>query len=325
MIRKEKTKYMTEKCIQVRNNGNKVWQILREVIPTKKGNKNGPVCHLDANQLNDYFVSEPQNIQNEFNNSYESTETKYTNSEFNIPLMTSDDITKYLSKADNFKASGYDKISVRILKSFCKALIPILLILFNLCITKSVFPTAWKIAKVTPLFKSGHKSDPKNYRPISVLPIISKILENHIFNKFYEFLSANSLIYDYQFGFRKKFSTNDSLLTIVNTIVNSLNSKQKCCLVTLDINKAFDTVSHSILFNKLYLNGCSLKTIKFFESYLCQRYQFVKTCKSFSGIKEFSIGTPQGAIISPLLFCLLMIYRNYHLTGNYIYMQTTLV
>ena len=178
-----------------------------------------------------------------------------------------------------------------------------LLFLMNLSISTGCFPTAWKIARITALYKSGCRKSCQNYRLISVLPLLSKIIEKHIFKSFLHYLQNHKLLSDLQFGFRERHSTIDALLAIKQTIINALNRKKKCLIVCLDLKKAFDLVSHELLYLKLYKYGCDERSLKWFKSYLENRYQFVKTENSVSSIENIgSVSVIQGSILGPLLF-----------------------
>ena len=129
-----------------------------------------------------------------------------------------------------------------------------------------------------------------------------------MFKNFYVFLKTNKLITNFQFGFQKNHSTTDALLCIQNNVINALNNRQKCLIVCLDLKKAFDVVSHEIMYNKLFKYGCDDSSLKWFKSYLDNRYQFVRTQTSVSDIRKTgSVSVPQGSIGGPLLF---LIYIN---------------
>jgi hypothetical protein len=176
----------------------------------------------------------------------------------------------------------------------------------NLSIKIGVFPTLWKTAKICPLFKSGDKKDVNNYRPISLLPIFGKILEKHVSNTLRKFFNENNLLYKRQFGFRKLHSTSDALLSIKRKIVYSLNKRQKCLMVLIDIRKAFDLINHNKLLQKLKAYGCDRESLNWFESYLRDRYNFVISNKKISKPLRKDLSVPQRGCLSALLFIIFM-------------------
>ena len=144
----------------------------------------------------------------------------------------------------------------------------------NLCLYKNVFPKCLKIAVIKPIFKAGSKFEFTNYRPISILPSISKILERIIYNQLSEFLTANNSLYDYQFGFRKKHCTYMPVSILYDNITSSMANSQTPIAIYLDLKKAFDTVHHDILLQKLSKYGNGDETLNIFKSYLNERCQF---------------------------------------------------
>ena len=161
-----------------------------------------------------------------------------------------------------------------------------------------------KIAKVIPLFKSDAEEKLKNYRPISILPVFSKILERVIYNRIYSHVSENNLLYEKQFGFQKNNSTEYAILQLTNELKESFHDREFTVGVFIDLSKAFDTVDHNILLTKLTYFGLSKNYIKLIKNYLSNRKQFISyNCKT-TALKDISCGVPQGSILGPLLFLL---------------------
>ena len=165
-----------------------------------------------------------------------------------------------------------------------------------------IFPDAFKIAAVTPVYKSVDKSKVANYRPISVLPCLSKILEKLIKARLVSFFEKHHVLYPHQYGFRSNHSTTHALLDITSTLYDNLNNKILSCLVMIDLKKTFDTVSHERLLLKLEHYGVRGVALHLLKSYLTDRKQYVNTNESISCLKPISMGVPQGSILGPLFY-----------------------
>ena len=155
--------------------------------------------------------------------------------------------------------------------------------------------------------QKGEKTDPNNYRPISILNCINKIYEKLIYARLYRYLTEHDILYKYQFGFRQNHSTTQALIEIADHIKESIDNKLHVCGIFLDLTKAFDTVNHAILLNKLYNYGIRGTAHKLFKSYLSNRFQFVSLGGHQSDLRLINCGVPQGSVLGPLLF---LIYIN---------------
>ena len=205
------------------------------------------------------------------------------------------------------KAIDDQDIPVKLLKPCVGILAVPITKLANLSFNQGIFPVSSKIAKVIPLFKKKEKIKVENYRPISILKTISKILEKLMHKRLYNYLQKFKIIYELQFGFRSNYSTNLALIEIIENIRQSLDNKEFTMGLYLDLSKAFDTVNHEILLNKLEHYGVRGYVNKWFKSYLTNRKQFVQVNNTNSKLLEISIGIPQGSALVPLLF---LIYMN---------------
>ena len=200
------------------------------------------------------------------------------------------------------KSAGIDNLTGKFLKEGAPVLASPITDLVNLSISLSLFPDDCKIAKLKPLYKKEAKTKPKNYRPISLLLLLSKIIERIIHNQTQEFLDKNNILYKYQSGFRKHHSTDTCLSYLTDKVKIGFEEGLLTGMVLIDLQKAFDTISHSILLEKMSCLGFAGKTIAWYTSY--HRSFIVNVGKESSSPGKLSCGVPQGSILGPLLFLL---------------------
>ena len=201
-------------------------------------------------------------------------------------------------------SSGWGQILPRVVKSTYQNFIVPITHVMNLSIINGVVPNELKVAKVVPIYKSDDRRLINNYRPVSVLPCYSKIHEKLMYNRIYNFIHKHSLLNEYQFGFRQKRSTNQALIVLLDKTTAALDKGDIVLGVFLDFSKAFDTVGHQMLLNKMYKYGIRGIAFKWMESYLSNRRQFVLFKDVQSEYATATRGVPQGSIMGPLLFLL---------------------
>ena len=195
-----------------------------------------------------------------------------------------------------------DNISARLLRDAANALAPSLRYIINLSLESGRFPSSWKCAKVTSLFKQGDRTDKDNYRPISILPTVSKVIERAVHSQLYDYLSLNNLLAVNQFGFRRGRSTSLALTQFTDEVLSNMDNGLVNGVVFIDLKKAFDTVDHGIMLGKLKSIGVTSTHLAWFNSYLSCRCQKTVIGQASSSIRKVSVGVPQGSILGPLLF-----------------------
>lgn len=205
------------------------------------------------------------------------------------------------------KSPGPDKIPAKIIKHNAVSFSRILSESFNLMIQSGIYPDCLKIAKVIPIFKSGDSAIPDNYRPVSTLSVLNKILEKMLINRLVNFLDRYNILYSMQYGFRNGSSTTVAITELVDKILEDTDSKKYVGALFLDLKKAFDTLNHGILLRKLENYGIRGVANNIIQSYLENRNQFVSYGGETSSLMRTTTGVPQGSNIGPLLF---LIYVN---------------
>ena len=204
------------------------------------------------------------------------------------------------------RSTGYDDISNALLQQLIHVIKLPLAVVFNKSIQFGIYPDLMKLAKVIPLHKGGLSSVPDNYRPISLLPVLSKVLERIIYEKLVAHLDANDVLYPKQFGFRKHHSTTDAILCLFGDLLPCLDRKSMLVSIFIDLKKAFDTVPHELILAKLEKIGVRDTELCWFKSYMNNRRQFVQIGNSKSEVTNMRIGVQQGSLLGVLLFQLLI-------------------
>ena len=215
-----------------------------------------------------------------------------------------DEILKEIRDICEKKGMGFDNIPPKIIKWAPELFAPILQIIFNKCLSIGHYPQNMKIARVVPIHKEGNINDVNNYRPISVLTQFNRIFERIISKRLMNFFECNKTITNKQFGFLKKHSTEHAILDLKEFLLESLDKRKISAVLFLDLQKAFDTVSHDILLCKLKHYGVRGLPHQLLSSYLSNRKQYVTINGVKSDLEYIRWGVPQGSVLGPLLFLL---------------------
>jgi Reverse transcriptase (RNA-dependent DNA polymerase) len=319
LIKNSKASYYKNYFLQNKNKLRKTWDGIKSIIKLSKRcsgsislltNDNNGVLQTPqniANSFNDYFATIGQFLADKIPNSRNNFRSYMPPSaEKNLFLhpIDSNEVFDIINSLNASSVCGPYSIPTNLLKCGSQLLSTPISYIINLSFTEGIFPGSLKLAKVAPIYKSGPPDLCCNYRPISLLSNISKILEKAMYTRLYSYLERFKLIYDLQFGFRKNFSTSHALINLVSSVSDILDRNEYGCGLFLDLQKAFDTVNISILLEKLDIYGVRGTCRKWFESYLQGRQQFVTIDNIDSTINNVECGVPQGSVLGPLLFLL---------------------
>ena len=255
-----------------------------------------------ANVFNEFFASVGPDLAKHIPETGKSPTEYIKNSTINSIVLENVTEKELFNVINSLKisAAGHDEIGSKHIKISCSFILKPLLHICNMSFTHGVFPGDLKIAKVIPRFKSGDHLKVNNYRPVSILPVLSKVLEKLMYNRLMAFIEKFKILYDFQFGVRKAHST--ALIYVYDQILKALQNESYSIGVYLDFSKAFDTINHDILFQKLQCYGVRGIALEWIKSYMSNRYQYVSFNSCDSCIKPIECGVPQGSILGPLLF-----------------------
>ena len=316
-IRKEEYQnHIARKLNDPMTNTKTYWSILK----TFYNGKNVPVIppllinnklisdfKVKANHFNHFFASQCIPLNN--NSKLPENQTYVTSTKLSSAKFEDTEIINIIRSLNVSKAHGHDDISIRMLQICDSAIVKPLSIIFNNCITQSIFPDIWKKSNICPIHKKGDRQAINNYRPVSLLPICGKILERLIFNSLYKYVEENKLLSIHQSGFRCNDSCVNQLLSIVHNIYKAFDAYPTLETrgVFLAMSKAFDKVWHEGLIFKLKSVGVSDSLLNLIESFLSNRFQRVLLNGQTSEWLSIKAGVPQGSILGPLFF---LIYIN---------------
>ena len=281
-----------------------------------------------ADKFNSYFLNIASKMTENLgpvNASFKSYLGEDSDHNFEFQTITELQVTKAIDSLKSKRTLDCYGLSTEIVKLCRDQLVPVLTVIVNQSITTGIFPDQFKLARVSAIDKKGDKCLFENYRPISILPILSKIIERLLHDQLCLYFTKNNLFYTSQYGFRKHHSTELAALQLLDQIISNLEAREQYISFFMDLSKAFDCLNHSILLDKLHHYGIQGKSLELLKNYLQNRQQYVEfspsdtsknnnfpisssiNCKVKSKLGSIEIGVPQGSILGPLLF---IIYIN---------------
>ena len=308
-IKVEKTKYFHNLLASTNNNIKQKWDAIRVMINRKKTDQNN--CNIPNSTLGNHYATIANKLAEKLPKLTKddipstSNSKSYTKSKtmFNFNETSEREIYELILKLDSSKGPGIDNLDIKSLKSISHIISSHLASLFNSSIITGIYPQCLKVAKCIPIYKGTplDPSDPINYRPISILTAINKVLERILHNQISQYIETNSLLPKFQYGYRKHHNTSQAILDYTEYVAKATANKLITISLFMDLSKAFDTVDKTILKNKLHQLGMSDITTSLIDSYMSHRKFCMNNDKTYY---TYTYGVPQGSILGPLLFIL---------------------
>ena len=320
-LKTEKNNWQKRKLEDCSNDSGKLWANVKGWLNWATSSAPSKLFHNGrmetspinvATIMNNFYINKVQDIRanlpeanvdplQELKKQMENSELK-----FQLKPVHPDLISEIISNLRNSKSAGFDNIDTKVLKLIKEEITPAITHIVNLSIKSSVFPSLWKHSKVIPLFKPGAKDhlSPKSYRPVAILPVVSKVLERVVFLQIVEYMDTNALFHPNHHGFRSLHSTSTAMLQMYDSWVEALDKGEMAGVAMIDQSAAFDCVDHGILMSKLKLYGFDQEALAWMEGYLSGRVQSCHVESFTSPALAVTVGVPQGSILGPLIYCI---------------------
>ena len=317
-VRQAKNTYQQNLLTENLKDSNKFWDMIKRVFPIKGGkSQKSSAPYIDdsdnsakskANAFCNFFSNVACNLKNhtypviDFVWKKVSRFPLRTTNVFKFHYVSRVFVEKELKRLKTKKSVGLDDLPPRLLKDTAKVISGPLSHIINLSLKLGIVPSEFKDAKLIPLHKNGKVTSANNYRPISILSVVSKIMERAVHTQLVEYLENNKLLSPQQFGFRKERSTELASTLLLNNIRKEVDSGKLVGAVFIDLSKAFDTLGHAVLLSKLESYGVLHTELEWFTSYLFNRKQVCLYDGEVSDVQPVTCGVPQGSILGPLMF-----------------------
>ena len=308
-LKRTAKKQYFEELVSSKQNSKAVWSAINQLTNKSAPKQSCPIRHISPDNINLHFTTIADKViktnctnENNLRELRTFCNSKNIISTLVIPPMTITEVYQALCHLKQSGTRGLDGIDGKILKLSAPVIAETLTYVYNLCIDKSLFPIQLKQARVIPIFKSGDPSQPSNYRPISILPALSKPLEKHINKHLSKHLETYDLLHINQSGFRQNHSCQTALINLVDQWLHNINEDKFSGALFVDFAKAFDVIDHDLLYRKLLLYGVSDQCHQLITSFLTNRNQVVCIDRSKSIMQEIKYGVPQGSVLGPILF-----------------------